>query len=80
MDEWFSVVQGSADLLLADPDTGARRSIRLHAGDARTVRVPAGLAHCLVSRDGPMTALAWATREHDPADVVPFRAVMEDPV
>lgn len=72
-DEWFSVVQGSAELRLVDPDTGDRRSIRLDATDARTVRVPAGLAHVLVSRGGPMTAVAWASREHDPADVEPFR-------
>lgn len=79
-DEWFSVVQGSADLLLVDPGTGGRRSIRMDAGDARTAFVPAGLAHCLVSRGGPMTAVAWATREHDPTDVMPFRVEDEDPV
>lgn len=79
-DEWFSVLDGSAELVLVDPETGARRSIRLHARDARTVRVPAGLAHCLVSRGGPMTAVAWASLEHDAADVVPFRVDEEDPV
>ncbi len=79
-DEWFSVVEGTADLELFDPQSGARRSIRLRAADARTVRVPAGLAHCLVSRGGPMTAVAWATREHDPDDVVSTRVQTEDSV
>ncbi len=73
MDEWFSVVEGAADLELVDPDTGERRVLRLVAEEARTVRVPAGLAHCFVNaRSGPLTVVAWATREHDPSDVVPF--------
>jgi oxalate decarboxylase/phosphoglucose isomerase-like protein (cupin superfamily) len=50
MDEWFSVVQGAADLELRDPETGRARSIRMEAGAATTVRVPAGVAHCLVQR------------------------------
>lgn len=80
MHEWFCVVMGSADLQLVDPATRARRSIRLNAGEARTVSVPAGLAHCLVSRGGPMTAVVWASREHDEDDVVPFRVEQEEPV
>ncbi len=74
MDEWFSVVSGRATLELLDPDTGARRSIPLDAAVPRTVRVPAGLAHCLVNDGpGPMTAVAWATAEHDPTDTFPCR-------
>lgn len=72
MDEWFAVIDGCASLELLDPASGARRTLRLEAADARTVRVPAGLAHCLVNEGpGPMTAVAWATAEHDPADVIP---------
>ncbi len=71
MDEWFAVVSGRADLELLDPGTGERRTIELQAEAAHTVRVPAGLAHCLVNTGpGPMTAIAWATAEHDPGDVI----------
>ena len=74
MDEWFSVVEGRCTLELLDPTADARRSISLDAAVPRTVRVPAGLAHCLVNEGpGPLTAVAWATGEHDPADVIPCR-------
>lgn len=69
MDEWFSVVEGAADLELRVGD--ARRVIELRAEEPTTVRVPAGVAHCLVQvGDQPMTAVAWATAEYDPEDVV----------
>jgi oxalate decarboxylase/phosphoglucose isomerase-like protein (cupin superfamily) len=74
MDEWFSVVSGAATLELRDPDSGASRTIALDAGQPTTVRVPAGVAHCLVQRgSAPMIAVAWATAEYDPDDVVPSR-------
>lgn len=80
-DEWFAVVQGSAVLLLEDPADGRQRQIRLEAEQALTVRVPAGLAHCLVcAGPGPLTVLAWASREHDPADVRSYRVGHGEPV
>jgi len=70
-DEWFCVVAGSARLELKDPTTGDNRSILLSEVEPCTVRVPAGLAHCLVSTSGNgMTALAWSTAEHDEQDVI----------
>jgi dTDP-4-dehydrorhamnose 3,5-epimerase-like enzyme len=75
MGEWFAVVQGEATLELADPESGARRSIPLGASRPRTVYVPAGVAHALVNRGTePIVCVAWAEREHDPADVHPFAA------
>jgi oxalate decarboxylase/phosphoglucose isomerase-like protein (cupin superfamily) len=74
MDEWFSVVEGRCILELLDPEKGERRSIPLDASVPRSVRVPAGLAHCLVNvGPGPMTAVAWATAEYDATDVIPCR-------
>ncbi len=75
MDEWFTVVEGRALLELRDLATGERRDIELDAAEPRTVRVPAGLAHCIVNvGPGAMTAVAWATAEHDPDDVIPAPA------
>ena len=72
MDEWFSLVAGTATLRLLDPVTRERMSVRLDGKIPRTFRVPAGIAHCIVNEGpGPMTAVAWATAEHDPSDVVP---------
>ena len=73
MREWFSVVEGEADLELVDPETGEREVLRLTEGSAQTVHVPAGLAHCLVNvRDQALTVVAWATHEHCLDDVVSF--------
>ena len=71
-DEWFSVVEGAADLELLDPETNERRVLRLEADAAETVRVPAGVAHCLVNvGPGRMIAVAWSSQEHDPTDTIP---------
>jgi oxalate decarboxylase/phosphoglucose isomerase-like protein (cupin superfamily) len=80
MDEWFSVVEGRAMLELFDPSRGARREIALDAHEPVAVRVPAGIAHCLVNAgEGPMLALAWSTAEHDPADVEALSTRAETP-
>ncbi len=72
MHEWFSVVQGKATLQLRDPVSDERLAIPLNAKVPRTVGVPAGIAHCFVNDGpGPMIVVAWASAEHDPADVVP---------
>ena len=73
-DEWFTVVEGRATLELRDPRTGERREIELDAATPCTVRVPAGLAHCLVNRGpGRMIATAWSNREYDPLDTLTDR-------
>ena len=70
-DEWFAVVEGHAVLELLEPATGARRDISLSADVPHTVRVPAGLAHCLVNRGpGRLVAVAWSTEEYDPGDTI----------
>jgi len=72
MDEWFTLVEGLAMLELYDPRTEERLSVRMDGKIPRTFRVPAGIAHCIVNTgSGPMTAVAWASAEHDPDDVVP---------
>ncbi len=71
MDEWFTLVEGNATLELRDPATDERLTIRLDGNIPRTFRVPAGVAHCFVNEGpGAMTAVAWATAEHDPADTI----------
>jgi glycosyltransferase involved in cell wall biosynthesis len=74
MGEWFTIVQGKALLLIADPAHGTRLDLELSTEQPRTVYVPAGLAHA-VANVGETTVIcvAWAEREHDPADVFPYR-------
>lgn len=71
--EWFTVIEGKARLLIADPGTGERAEIALDAETPRTVHIPAGLAHVFVN-DGaePFLLLAYAENLYDPADTVPF--------
>jgi glycosyltransferase involved in cell wall biosynthesis len=74
MGEWFTVVSGRALLLIRDPNTGEGREIEFSSERPRTVYVPAGLAHAVANAgDGEMICVAWAEREHDPADVFPYR-------
>ncbi len=78
MGEWFAVIEGRGELWLAEPDSGRTRSVPLRASRPRTVFVPSGVAHALVNRGRrKLVAVAWADREHDPADVHPYP--IEDP-
>ena len=54
-------------VVASDAEVVTERVVR----EYESVRVPAGVAHCLVQvGDQPMTAVAWATAEYDPEDVV----------
>lgn len=73
--EWFSVVQGRALLMVADPVTGARAEWWLDAADPQTVYMPAGLAHVFVNPDGAKSdflLIAYAADRYDPDDTIPF--------
>jgi dTDP-4-dehydrorhamnose 3,5-epimerase-like enzyme len=74
MGEWFSVIQGRAELYLVDPRTGDTQRRSLSVDAPSVVYVPAGIAHALYNA-GPddMLCVAWAEREHDPTDVMPYR-------
>lgn len=73
MGEWFAVVEGDGMLEVCDPRTGEHRSYPISSSSARTVYVPAGLAHAVVNRgESMLICIAWAEVEHDPTDVFPF--------
>ena len=77
--EWFTLLQGRATLLLADPATGERAEIALVADAPVTVHMPAGIAHAFRAEQGedepPMLLCAYSDRLYDPADTVPFSFV-----
>ncbi len=74
--EWFTLLQGRATLLLADPATGERAELPLTESEPVTVHVPAGIAHAFRAEQGegepPMLLCAYSDRLYDPADTVPF--------
>ena len=79
--EWFTVVQGSAELALRDEATGERRVLALSAADPVTVHVPAGIAHAfraVPDRDDAMLLIAYADERYDAGDVFPVR-LFDDP-
>jgi len=72
MGEWFSIVQGSGYVDIWDPKSGSHTSIPMGESNPRTVYVPAGLGHAIVNTgESFLICIAWAEREHDPADVYP---------
>ncbi len=71
--EWFTVVQGQARAVLADPDTGNRRDSRLCATEPVSLFVPAGVAHAFLNPGDSgesMLLIADADPLYDPADTV----------
>ena len=72
--EWFTVIDGEADLLLRDVRTRERQTIRLRADEPTTVHVPPGIAHAFRNPPEarqPMLLIAYADRRYDPADTIP---------
>ena len=74
--EWFTLLQGRATLLLADPRTNERAEIALAADAPVTIHMPAGVAHAFRAEQGedepPMLLCAYSDRFYVPADTVPF--------
>ncbi len=73
--EWFTIVEGRALLMVADPVSGERAEWWLDAADPQTVFMPAGLAHVFVNPPraaGTFLLTAYAADRYDPADTVPF--------
>ena len=74
--EWFTLIQGRATLLLADPATNERAEISLRAEEPVTIHVPAGIAHAFRAEqrddEPPMLLCAYSDRLYEPADTVPF--------
>lgn len=75
--EWFTVVAGSATLLLADPGTGERFELFLDSLEPVTVHVPAGIAHAFRVDSGSeqMLLVAYSDRRYDPQDTIQFSFV-----
>jgi dTDP-4-dehydrorhamnose 3,5-epimerase-like enzyme len=74
-DEWFTIVEGEARLLLGDPVSGDRAELLLSAAAPQTVHVPAGIAHVFVNPADAAThflLIAYAAERYDPADTIPY--------
>lgn len=79
--EWFTLVQGTAELALRDEGSGARRVLRLSAKEPVTVHVPAGISHAFRAEAGAregMLLVAYADERYDPADIFPVSLFDEE--
>lgn len=74
--EWFTVVMGTALLVLGDPLTQARRELHLTADKPLTIYVPPGVSHAFLNPETaiePMLLVAYADRRYDPEDTIPVK-------
>lgn len=72
--EWFTIVNGNARVLLADPVTGSRKELNLSSENPFTLFVPAGIAHCFVNLvdSNEFLLVAYSDKYYDPNDTLPY--------
>jgi dTDP-4-dehydrorhamnose 3,5-epimerase-like enzyme len=76
--EWFTVVQGRADVVLCDSVSGERMNLVLTAAEPKTLYAPAGLAHAFINPNDslePLIIIAYADHLYDPAETLVFKLV-----
>ena len=67
--EWFSVVHGTARLVLYELATKRRQEVEMGEGNLVTVRIGPGVGHSITNTGpGPMLLLVYAEEVFDPAD------------
>jgi dTDP-4-dehydrorhamnose 3,5-epimerase-like enzyme len=72
--EWFTVLQGEADVVLSVPGTGERLEMQLSAETPMTLFVPAGVAHAFrnpANSGNAMLLIAYASALYHISDTVP---------
>ncbi len=74
--EWFTLIQGQAQLQLEDVYTRERMLIRLDAKDPRTIFIPNNIAHSIVNLGcEPYILIAYSDQLYDPIDTIPYELV-----
>jgi oxalate decarboxylase/phosphoglucose isomerase-like protein (cupin superfamily) len=76
--EWFTVISGTAILLLGSPSGEERSRLVLTGTAPTTVYVPCGIAHAFQNPEEaaePIWVIAYADRQYDPGDTIPFPLV-----
>lgn len=71
--EWFTVLQGHAEMRMKDMETGETMTLQLYADEPTTVYLPANIAHAFVNpEDYPFLMLAYTDELYDPSDTIPY--------
>lgn len=74
--EWFTLVIGKAQMVLADPVTGNQQNYFLNRDEPMTVYVPAGVAHVFKNPQEAtetMLLVVYADQLYDPSDTVLYK-------
>lgn len=70
--EWFTLIEGHAELKLKDMQTEELYSIMLSEDIPQTVVIPPNVAHAFVNvKEDPFLLLAYTDVLYDPADTIP---------
>ena len=70
--EWFTLLQGQADLKLMDMDSKETIIIKLSADEPKTIVVPPNVAHAFINtKEEPFLLLAYTDVLYDPVDTIP---------
>jgi len=69
--EWFTLLEGKAELKLKDMDTDELYSIMLDEDTPQTIVIPANVAHAFVNtQEEPFLLLAYTDELYDPKDTI----------
>jgi len=69
--EWFTLLQGKAELKLMDMSTEEVITIKLSENEPKTIVIPPGIAHAFLNtEDEPFLLLAYTNELYDPEDTI----------
>lgn len=71
-EEWFYLIEGEVDLLVEDPESKARATVRLREGDLAIITT--GIAHAMLPVQAGQ-AIEFSPAEFDPQDTVRYSLV-----
>lgn len=70
--EWFTLLQGKAELKLMDMETEEVIIIALSENEPKTIVIPPGIAHAFLNtEEEPFLLLAYTDELYDPVDTIP---------
>ena len=71
--EWFTLLQGKAELKLMDMHTKEIITIELSENKPKTIVVPSNIAHAFLNtEEEPFLLLAYTDELYDPKDTIPY--------
>ena len=71
--EWFTLLQGKAELKLMDMHTKEIITIELSENEPKTIVIQPGVAHAFLNtEEEPFLLLAYTDELYDPKDTIPY--------